>query len=203
MQYLSLIEKKNETMNIMAHDYKNHMIAISNMSDQVEIKNYIDSMMGEIAKYNQICKTKNRLLDVILNKYIDICREKSIEFETNILTDNLNFISNYDISALFNNLLDNAVEASSKSAVKFINLEITNSLNSYHKITIINSSDNQPNGKKGNLITTKNNKATHGFGTKSIRKIVKKYHGEMNWEYDNSNKQFRLIILFPNEQYNK
>lgn len=203
MQYLSLIEKKNETMNIMAHDYKNHMIAISNMSDQVEIKNYIDSMMGEIAKYNQICKTKNRLLDVILNKYIDICREKSIEFETSILTDNLNFISNYDISALFNNLLDNAVEASSKSAVKFINLEITNSLNSYHKITIINSSDNQPNGKKGNLITTKNNKATHGFGTKSIRKIVKKYHGEMNWEYDNSNKQFRLIILFPNEQYNK
>ena len=197
MQYLGLIEKKNETMNIMVHDYKNHMIAISNMSDQVEIKNYIDGMLGEIVKYNKICKTKNRLLDVILNKYIDICREKSIEFEINILTDNLNFISNYDISALFNNLLDNAVEASSKSVVKFINLEITNSLNSYHKITIINSSDIEPNGKNGNLITTKKNKAAHGFGTKSIRKIVKKYHGEMNWEYDVEEKQFKLIILFP------
>ena len=25
MQYLNLIEKKNETMNVMAHDYKNHL----------------------------------------------------------------------------------------------------------------------------------------------------------------------------------
>ncbi len=197
MQYLNLIEKKNETMNIMAHDYKNHIIAISDMSDQIEIKNYIASMLGEITKYNQICKTKNRLLDVILNKYMDICREKSIELETNILTDNLNFISNYDISALFNNLLDNAVEAASKSSIKFIHLDITNSLNSYHKITVINSSDIEPNGKNGNLITTKKNKAAHGFGTKSIRKIVKKYHGEMNWEYNKEEKQFKLIILFP------
>lgn len=197
MQYLALIEKKNETMNIMVHDYKNHMITISNMSDQIEIKNYIDSMLGEITKYNQICKAKNRLLDVILNKYIDICRETSIKFEINILTDNLNFISNYDISTLFNNLLDNAVEAASKSVVKFINLEITNSLNSYHKITIINSSDIEPNGKNGNLITTKKNKTAHGFGTKSIQKTVKKYHGEMNWEYDAEEKQFKLIILFP------
>ncbi len=197
MQYLNLIEKKNETMNIMAHDYKNHIIAISDMSDQIEIKNYIASMLGEITKYNQICKTKNRLLDVILNKYMDICREKSIELETNILTDNLNFISNYDISALFNNLLDNAVEAASKSSIKFIHLDITNSLNSYHKITVINSSDIEPNCKNGNLITTKKNKAAHGFGTKSIRKIVKKYHGEMNWEYNKEEKQFKLIILFP------
>lgn len=197
IQYLNLIEKKNETMNIMAHDYKNHIIAISDMSDQIEIKNYIASMLGEITKYNQICKTKNRLLDVILNKYMDICREKSIELETNILTDNLNFISNYDISALFNNLLDNAVEAASKSSIKFIHLDITNSLNSYHKITVINSSDIEPNGKNGNLITTKKNKAAHGFGTKSIRKIVKKYHGEMNWEYNKEEKQFKLIILFP------
>ena len=78
MQYLNLIEKKNETMNIMVHDYKNHMIAISNMSEQIEIKNYIDNMLGEITKYNQIGKTKNRLLDVILSKYTSLCKEKEI-----------------------------------------------------------------------------------------------------------------------------
>lgn len=197
MQYLGLIEKKNETMNIMVHNYKNHMITISNMSDQIEIKNYIDSMLGEITKYNQICKTKNRLLDVILNKYFDICREKSIEFETDILTDNLNFISNYDISSLFNNLLDNAVEAAVKSVERFIHIEITNSLGSYHKITVTNSCDFEPKSKDGKLITTKKSKDTHGFGTKSIRKIVKKYNGELQWAYDNNNKQFTLMILFP------
>ena len=84
MQYLNLIEKKNETMNVMAHDYKNHMIAISSMSNQAEIKNYIDNMLGEITKYNQIGKTKNKFLDIILSKYMDICNSKGIEFETHI-----------------------------------------------------------------------------------------------------------------------
>lgn len=197
MQYLQLLEKKNETMNIMAHDYKNHMIAISSMSNQSEIKNYIDNMLGEITKYNQIGKTKNKFLDIILSKYTDICNSKEIKFETHIMTDNLNFISDFDLSTLFNNILDNAVEAASKSTVKFINLEIVNSLTSYHKITVINSSDIEPTGKNGNLITTKKNKSIHGFGTKSIRKTIKKYNGEMEWEYDKGLKQFKLVILFP------
>lgn len=200
IQYLNLIEKKNETMNVMAHDYKNHMITISSMSNQAEIKNYIDNMLnmlGEITKYNQIGKTKNKFLDIILSKYMDICNSKGIEFETHILNDNLNFINDFDLSTLFNNILDNAVEAASKSTVKFINLEIVNSLTFHHKITVINSSDIEPTGKNGDLITTKKNKSIHGFGTKSIRKTIKKYHGEMEWEYDKGLKQFKLVILFP------
>ena len=60
IQYLTLLEKKNETMNIMAHDYKNHMIALSNMSDSPEIKCYINNMLGEITKYNKMAKTQNK-----------------------------------------------------------------------------------------------------------------------------------------------
>lgn len=200
MQYLKLLEHKNETMNVMAHDYKNHVITISNMSDSPEIKEYISNMLGEITKYNQIGKTQNRLLDVILNKYTDICREKEIKFETDIMSDNLKFINTYDISALFNNLLNNAVEAAAESTGKFIQLEITNSLSSYHKITVINSCDIEPKSKEGQLITIKRNKDIHGFGTKSIRKIVKQYNGELHWEYDPAKKQFKLVILFSDEQ---
>lgn len=202
MQYLKLLENKNETMNVMAHDYKNHVMTISNMSDSLEIKEYINNMLGEITKYNQIGKTKNRLLDVILSKYTDICNDKQIKFETDIMTDNLSFINSYDISSLFNNILDNAVEAASLSSGRYIHLEVTNSLNSYHKIIAANSCDNEPHSEKGKLITTKRNKDVHGFGTKSIRKIVNKYGGEFQWEYDNQLKQFKLIILLPDEQQN-
>lgn len=200
MQYLELLEKKNETMNIMAHDYKNNILTISNMSDSNEVKEYINNMVGEIAKYNRIAKTQNRLLDVILSKYTDICNDKGIKFETDIMTDNLGFINSYDISSLFNNILDNAVEAASLSSNKYINLEITNSLNSYHRIIATNSCDNEPHNEKGKLITTKKNIDAHGFGTKSIRKIVNKYDGELQWEYNNELRQFKLIIIFPNEQ---
>lgn len=200
LQYLDILEKKNDTMNIMAHDYKNHILTISNMSDSPEIKEYINEMIGEISKYNQVAKTKNKLLDVILNKYTDICQSKNILFETSILSENLSFINNHDLSALFNNVLDNAVEAAIKSKNKFINVEIANSLNSYHKVTVINSSDAEPKIRNGNIVTTKENKEAHGFGTKSIKKVVKKYNGEMQWDYDNATRQFKLVILFPDEQ---
>lgn len=197
MKYLELLEKKNETMNIMAHDYKNNLLTIAGMTDSSEINDYINNMVGEITKYNQIAKTKNRLLDVILSKYTDICNNKGIKFETNIMTDNLIFINNYDISTLFNNILDNAVEAASLSSQKYIHLEITNCLNTYHKVIATNSCDAKPNSERGKLITTKENKDAHGFGAKSIKKIVNKYKGEMQWEYDNDLKQFKLIIIFP------
>ncbi len=199
IQYLELLEKKNETMNIMVHDYKNNILTISSMTDSKEIREYINNMLGEISKYNQIAKTKNRLLDVILSKYTDLCNNKNINFETDIMTDNLCFINSYDISSLFNNILDNAVEAASISCQKYIHLEITNSLNSYHKIIVSNSCDLEPKTNKGKLITSKKNKDAHGFGTKSIKKVVSKYGGEMKWEYNSVINQFKLIILFPND----
>lgn len=200
MQYLELLEKKNETMNIMAHDYKNNILTIASMSESNEIKEYVNNMIGEISKHNRIAKTKNRLLDVILSKYSDICDNKNIKFETDIMTDNLSFINSYDISSLFNNILDNAVEAALMSSEKYIHLEITNSLNAYHKIIVENSCDIKPNSDKGILITSKKEKETHGFGTKSIRNIVSKYNGELQWEYIDELKVFKLVILFPIEQ---
>lgn len=48
MQYLQLLEKKNETMNIMAHNYKNHIVTIGNMSDSPEIKNISTKCLAKL-----------------------------------------------------------------------------------------------------------------------------------------------------------
>lgn len=200
LQYLTLLEKKNEAMKIMAHDYKRHMMTLEAMSDAPEIKSYIHEILGEVEQFSQIGKTKNKLLDVILGKYTDICREKDIRFETDIMSDNLSFIQGADISALFNNLLDNAVEAAEQSLEKYIRVEISNSLHAYHIIKIANSCDRPPNTKNGRLLTTKANQDTHGFGFKSIQKAVNNYNGELQWSYDAENKRFSLTIAIPIEQ---
>lgn len=200
MQYLELLEKKNDDMNIMTHDYKNNVLAIADMTNSTEIKSYINEMVGEISKYNKIAKTKNKMLDIIINKYTDICADKNITFKTNILSENLSFMNDYDISSLFNNILDNSVEAAVNSNKKDIGLEITNAINSYHKIIVTNSCDTPPHSKNDKLITTKKNKESHGFGTKSIQNIADKYNGEMRWEYSEENKQFKLTILIPYKQ---
>lgn len=197
LQYLNLLEKKNEKMQIMSHDYKRHILTLDAMSDSPEVKQYIQDMLGEISTYSRIGKTKNKILDVILSKYTDICSEKNIRFETDILSDNLSFINSADISALFNNLLDNSVEAAEQAKEKYIFLQITNALDVYHKIKIINSCDTPPNVKKGKLRTTKQDRDLHGFGIKSIKKTVNKYNGEMQWEYNASENQFEFTIIIP------
>ena len=35
----------------------------------------------------------------------------------------------------------------------------------------------------------------HGLGIKSIQKAVKKYDGELEWEYDENEKQFSITII--------
>ena len=184
-------------MQIMSHDYKRHILTIEAMTASPEVKQYIQEMLGDISTYSQIGKTKNKILDVILNKYTDICAEKSIQFETDILSDNLSFINSSDISALFNNLLDNSVEAAEQSKEKYIYLQITNTLDTYHKIKIINSCDTPPTVKNGKLCTTKQDHDLHGFGIKSIKKTVNKYNGEMQWVYNDSEKQFEFTIIIP------
>ena len=79
-------------------------------------------------------------------------------------------------------------------------IQITNVMNSYRKISVINSCDTAPDTKNGELITTKKNKEAHGLGTKSIKKIVDKYDGELDWEYDENAKQFKFTILIPINQ---
>lgn len=203
MQYLSLMEKKNERMQIMSHDFKKKALLIANMTDSEEIKEYIDGFIGEIKQYNHIAKTKNKILDVILNKYTDICADNNINFHIEAYTDNLSFIDSYDLSTLFNNILDNAVEAAVLSEKRYIHLEIARCFNGYHRIVTTNSSDRAPVSENGRLLTTKSNKQTHGFGTKSILKTVDKYGGEMQWNYNPDTKVFRLIILIPPEEYNE
>lgn len=197
LQYLNLLEKKNEKMQIMAHDYKNHITAIEAMTDSDEKKQYLQDILEEITNNSQIAKTKNRILDVIISKYFDICEGKGITFKTDIMSDNLKFMSSKDLSTIFNNALDNAVEAAEQSAEKIIALNISQSINQYHKIIIENSSDREPLANDKTLLTTKKQKTGHGYGTKSIEKAVQKYGGEIDWDYDKTQKLFCLTILIP------
>lgn len=197
MQYLSLLEKKNEQMQILTHDYKNHIQTIEAMSTSPDVKSYLNGILGEIEEYSNIAKTKNKILDIILNKYVEICNDKNICFSTETISENLSFIDGKDLSAMFNNMLDNAVEAAECSKEKKISLQISNSMNSYCKIILINSCDHEPNEKDGKLLTTKKKSSFHGYGTKSINRIINKYSGDLKWQYNKECNEFKQIIAIP------
>lgn len=194
--YFELLEHQNEELQIFVHDMKNHFRNIYSLSDNPEdVRKYATGIVNDIDDTNQIGKTSNKLLDFIISKYDFMCKKNNIGFEINIHISDFDFIEDRDLSSIFNNLFDNAVEAAKKSEKRYIIFGV-NKINNMLAIDITNSCDTPPIIRKNKLVTTKDNKELHGYGFKSICRTVKKYNGDIEWEYNESNCSFTVSIIF-------
>ena len=135
------------------------------------------------------------MLNLILNKYVVICKNNNIKFYYEVKTADLDYIDDSELSIILNNILDNAVEATMMSSEKCIEFSLR-CINGMDLLCVVNSCDNPPKQSKGQLLTTKFDKSNHGFGTKIIKKYAKKNNGKYKWFYDNDEHRFHLTILF-------
>lgn len=195
-KYYEILEQTNKEMHLFSHDIKNHLIQIRNLEDINAIQDYVDKLYPNIEHFSRIGISKNKMLDLIISKYSRLCESKNIQFDIDVKTANLSYIDDVDLSTLMNNILDNAIEAAEKSNSKFVQLYLFSKNAMYDGLLIKNSCDFAPINKDGILNTTKNNKSFHGFGTKSIKNIIKKYDAIYDWKYDEKSKIFETNIVF-------
>lgn len=195
-RYFEVIEQSNKDMQVFAHDIKNRLIQIRNMEDFESAKNYIDSIYPQIETFSSIGISQNKMLDLIISKYIKLCGSKDIKFSVDVKTANLNYIADSDLSTLLNNLLDNAVEAAEQTKEKKITLKIYSKSKNFDALTLSNSCNSPPISSGQKLQTTKKNKRFHGIGLKSVIKTVDKYNGIYDWNYDEKSNTFETIIAF-------
>ena len=196
-KYFEIIELSNKDMRIFSHDIKNHLTQIRNFEDIEDVRRYVDCIYPDIEKFNRTGISKNKVLDLIISKYATLCEKKNIQFSVDVKTANLAYVSDSDLSTLMNNLLDNAVEAAERADERFIQVYIFSKGNMHDGLVIKNSCFVPPETENGELKTTKQNKKTHGVGTKSIRKTLKKYDAVYGWKYDENLKVFETDIAFP------
>lgn len=198
-QYLDILEQNNKDLKIFTHDIKNHLEQISNLTDNTEISTYISKLYGTVNQYNKVALSGNKTLDVIINKYHTLCANKNIEVTFNVKTANLMDIDNTDLSTILNNALDNAVESAEQSTGKKISVDIyTKKL--FEIIKIQNSCDRTPVTANKKLLTSKKEKALHGFGIESIERTINHYDGLFDWSYDEENKVFEITIAIPKSE---
>ena len=195
--YYKVLDQQNQMLKTFVHDEKNHLAVIKSLADNVEIDKYIDNICSGLSHYSLSGDTNNKMLDLIINKYKLLCETEFIDFDVTIKTSNLSFMDNNDLNAMLSNILDNAVEAAKKSKNKKIDLSINKS-NGFDMLTCVNSSDIKPRSVAGTLKTTKEDKRFHGIGIKSIKRIVNKYKGSYDWEYDSEKHEFFTYIMFNN-----
>lgn len=118
-----------------------------------------------------------------------------IKFLCDINLKKCEFIQMLDVSSIFCNMLDNAIEACENiTHDRYIKLHGV-IVKSYFIITCENSKSNKLKFKNSKLITSKEDKFIHGIGLQSIRSSIKKYNGDL--ELIDENDKFILNIYIP------
>lgn len=188
-----------DLVNRKYHDLK-HQIAILRSESVSESTQILDQMEQEIHAYEANSDTGNKVLDTVLTGKSMTCNAQNIQLTCVADGTALNFMDVMDISNLFGNALDNAIESVSKIADpqrRLIHLSVSRQ-KGFAAIRIENCYEGALKFENGLPITTKADGRYHGFGLKSIQATTRKYGGSAT--VSTRDGWFELRVLIPLEQ---
>ena len=118
----------------------------------------------------------------------------AIEFSLNAQIEYLP-MEDADFVVMLGNILDNAIEAAQICEIgkREVNLSVRN-VNEMFILQLTNTSTQLPKMRKGQFITTKNEADKHRWGLESVRHIVEKYKGNIDFKYDEKMFQVNIFI---------
>lgn len=167
-------------MKAVRHDIKNQLLTIMQYADEGknnDIKEYVNVLTNNyLPNILNYINTNNAAFDAVINSKIAVCNQKNIFMEVNIKQDTNISIPPVEIAVLFGNLLDNAIDAAKDTNEKRITLDIQKNA-SYLIIFVSNSIKSSVLKDNKNLETSKPDKELHGIGIKSIKNIIEKHNG--------------------------
>lgn len=196
--YYKMLLKQKENQSILIHDIKNHLQSITQLSREGKadkVNSYINEIVHSFDLQSPASVCDNEFLNIILCRYLRICAEQKISFQPDIRSHAVDFLTDSDLTGLFCNLLDNAVESAKKQPDSFIKLTVIKKQNTaFTVLTMTNTCCKNPFTAGNKLVSTKGNCKSHGFGMKSIERIVKNYGGDIKIYYKNEDKTFHTIL---------
>ena len=165
--------------------------ALIDNGEYAEIKEYLSSMMEDIHSAQRVINTGNNYFDAILNYYADKAVQRDIEFKTDIIVPEDFNMRTYDLNIIMGNLLDNALENTIKANKSNVNLSIRYA-NGLLDIIVSNTYQGKIQKESNHFISSKNEE--HGFGIENVKRMVEKYNGEINIDYDGNMFTARVVI---------
>lgn len=199
MQYENyrISEQSIDLVNQKYHDLKHYIQLLRSEVSAEEKLAYLDQVEQEIQTYEAQNKTGNRVLDAILTAKSLQCQREGVTLTCVADGEALSFMHPVDISALFGNALDNALEGVKKledPEKRLIHLSMARQKN-FLRIRVENCFEGELRLEKGLPASTKGDDRFHGFGLKSIQNIAAKYGGSAAVAVKDG--WFELRVLFP------
>lgn len=184
-----------EIINRKCHDLK-HQIGLLRSMRQSDSEKYLDEIEKAVMIYGNIAKTGNNALDITLTEKCLLCEEHNIKFTYIVDGESLNMMRAVDVSTLFGNMLDNAIECEDgeKEERRIVRLNVS-AVNGYLRVHCENYCSHPVTFEDGLPVSDRRDTGYHGFGSKSIRYIVEKYCGTVVMDHDGE--LFNINILLP------
>lgn len=186
--YYMLADEKFSEISSLRHDIQNQIQAVEyltaeggNYEEAREIINQIQKRLNA-SRGVQFCE--NHIINSVLAMKIN--EPANSDIDTEIILKNCRDLpfDNYDLCSLFVNLFDNAAEACHKidsSDKKFI--EVNSCIkNNYFVLKVVNSCNSEIKLSSNKLPISTKSEPNHGYGTKIINSITKKYNGSFSIE---------------------
>lgn len=193
-----LQSKRNiEELNRIHHDLKYYVDAIRHEESADRRSEYLMRLEDSLRGYESEIQTGNHLLDVILSSKMERCLQENISMTHVVDGEALEFIDPMQLSALFGNALDNAIEACLKipEPDKRLIKVAAYPQRQFVLILIENYWPHPVDFVDGLPQSTKTDRARHGFGTSNMRAIAQSYSGTLN--IDASGDWYRVSVLIP------
>lgn len=190
---------------IYRHDLRHHftlLLALIQENKLSQAESYICENIQAVAENTPEHYCDIDVLNLLLTHYGRIFRDLQIDYRFDIDVPKTLYISNMEICALVSNALENAFAASQKLPAKKRRLEL---IFKEHNGMLVFSVDNacEENTNVGvpdasdERTSAINSSNEHGFGTKSIKAIVRKYNGSA--EFSVRNGMFRTMVIIQKE----
>lgn len=195
-QYYDNLEMKYQESRKLIHDIRNHLHTIEdlyNMNDLQAGTKYTQDIHQMLNELNQKYYTSNKVLNIILNDKFQKIKNTHIDLDYRIGNIDLGFIRDIDITTVFANLLDNAIDAA--MVVKnnsYIKIDV-DKFNEFIVINIENSTNDIPVKKGERFKSTKKNH--QGLGLDNTIRAIKGYGGTMVVDYCEN--KFKVNIVIP------
>ena len=185
--------KEEERIREIYHDLKNHLLLLqAKVQNNQETQQMVASLQEQISDYESFQNTGNEFLDIIIRDKFRIAKEENIDFNAILHFEDGGFIEPLDISTIFGNALDNAIEAS-----RMLEPEermITVKAKRFHDMLSIVIRNNRPTEIEK---WEKEDSFLHGFGRRNIKRAVDKYEGQVIVKQGEKDYTLKIIIPIP------
>ena len=193
---LEVITESQGRIRALRHDMKNHILVLQMLlqkGDLEETRRYLAAMQDFMANPSEYIETGNETVDSLLNYKLQRAREVLQTVEAGVCIPEKLVLHSFDLNVVLGNLLDNAIEAAAETEEKKLKLtmELEKGVLFLH---VRNSCQGIADGWVQRLKTTKAGASDHGIGLSSVRRIVEKYHGDMEMICENGDMETDIVM---------